>query len=187
MPAPETTAPPEMPQFELAEVAAAQVQGPPLDRSNAIPTWRSSITALLERNKRYPADAAQRSRHRAGRFQHRPQGPRDVEPHRHDLRFGGARPRGARDGPALAAVPAAAARAAGRRKSALRRAGALQYAMSALAVWRAQKLNVLDARNVRGAPTDDDTVATSRSGSSRILLNTFSTAKRTVDRLAVPG
>jgi protein TonB len=26
-------------------------------RSNAIPTWRSSIAALLERNKRYPADA----------------------------------------------------------------------------------------------------------------------------------
>jgi protein TonB len=58
LPAPETTAPPEMPQFELAEVAAAQVQGPPtVDRTNAIPTWRSTVAALLERNKRYPADA----------------------------------------------------------------------------------------------------------------------------------
>jgi periplasmic protein TonB len=51
-------APPEMPQFEVAEVAAAQVQGAPtVDRSNAISTWRSSISELLERNKRYPADA----------------------------------------------------------------------------------------------------------------------------------
>ena len=58
LPAPETTAPPQMPQFELAEVAAAHVQGAPtVERSNAIPTWRSSVAALLERNKRYPADA----------------------------------------------------------------------------------------------------------------------------------
>jgi periplasmic protein TonB len=58
LPAPETTAPPEMPAVETAEVAAAQVQGPPtVDRSNAIPTWRSTVAALLERNKRYPADA----------------------------------------------------------------------------------------------------------------------------------
>lgn len=57
-PAPETTAPPPMPEVAPAEVAAAQVQGPPnIDRSNAIPTWRSSIAALLERNKRYPAGA----------------------------------------------------------------------------------------------------------------------------------
>ena len=55
LPAPETTAPPQMPQFALADVAAAQVQGAPtVDRSNAIPTWRSSVAALLERNKRYP-------------------------------------------------------------------------------------------------------------------------------------
>lgn len=58
MTAPETTAPPPMPEVTPAEVAAAQVQGPPtVDRSNAIPTWRSSIVARLERNKRYPADA----------------------------------------------------------------------------------------------------------------------------------
>jgi periplasmic protein TonB len=58
MPAPETTAPPPMPEVAPAEVAAAQVQGPPsVERSNAIPTWRSSVAALLERNKRYPAGA----------------------------------------------------------------------------------------------------------------------------------
>ncbi|MPZ40098.1 MAG: TonB family protein [Rhizobiales bacterium] len=58
MPAPETTAPPPMPEVAPGEVAAAEVQGPPnIDRSNAIPTWRSSVAALLERNKRYPADA----------------------------------------------------------------------------------------------------------------------------------
>lgn len=58
VPAPETTAPPEMPAVETAEVAAAQVQGPPtIDSSNAIPKWRNSVAALLERNKRYPADA----------------------------------------------------------------------------------------------------------------------------------
>lgn len=56
-PAPETTAPPPMPDVAPAEIAAAQVQGPPnIDRSNAIPNWRSSVAALLERNKRFPAD-----------------------------------------------------------------------------------------------------------------------------------
>jgi protein TonB len=54
----EASAPPPMPEVAPAEIAAAPVQGPPsVDRSNAIPTWRSSIAALLERNKKYPADA----------------------------------------------------------------------------------------------------------------------------------
>jgi protein TonB len=58
MPAPETTAPPEMPRLELSEVAAAPVQGAPTVESTvSIPTWRNSVVALLERNKRYPADA----------------------------------------------------------------------------------------------------------------------------------
>jgi len=58
LPAPDTTAPPEMPPLQSADVAAAPIQGPPtVDRSIAIPTWRSSVAALLERNKRYPADA----------------------------------------------------------------------------------------------------------------------------------
>lgn len=53
----EAMAPPEMPQFERADVAAAQVQAAPtVDRSNAIPKWRSLISMLLERNKRWPAD-----------------------------------------------------------------------------------------------------------------------------------
>ena len=55
--APETTAPPQMPQFDLASVAAAQVQGAPNpERSNANPKYYSSISAQIERNKRYPAD-----------------------------------------------------------------------------------------------------------------------------------
>jgi protein TonB len=55
----EAMAPPEMPQFEVAAVAAAQVQGAPsVDRSTVVPDWwRNSISVLLERNKRYPADA----------------------------------------------------------------------------------------------------------------------------------
>jgi protein TonB len=58
LPAPETTAPPEMPKLDPAEVAAAPVQGAPtLDAVNAVPTWRNAVVALLERNKRYPADA----------------------------------------------------------------------------------------------------------------------------------
>jgi protein TonB len=57
MPAPGTTAPPQMPQFELAAIAAAQVQGAPNpERSNADPKYYSSISAQIERNKRYPAD-----------------------------------------------------------------------------------------------------------------------------------
>ena len=75
LPAPETTAPPEMPQFELAEVAAAQVQGAPtVDRSNAIPTWRSSIAAHAGAQQALPGRREERSRHRAGRVQPRPQG-----------------------------------------------------------------------------------------------------------------
>lgn len=58
LPAPETTAPAEMPPLAPADVAVAPVQGPPtVDRSNAVPTWRSLVAALLERNKRYPTDA----------------------------------------------------------------------------------------------------------------------------------
>ena len=57
LPAPETTAPPEMPAVETAEVAAAQVQGPPtVDRSNVDPKYWASISAQIERNKRFPAD-----------------------------------------------------------------------------------------------------------------------------------
>lgn len=54
----EASAPPPMPEAAPAEVAAAPVRGPPsVDRSNAIPTWRGAVAALIERNKRYPADA----------------------------------------------------------------------------------------------------------------------------------
>ena len=58
LPAPETTAPPPMPEVAPAESAAAPMQGAPLvDQSDAMPAWRSAMAALLERNKRYPADA----------------------------------------------------------------------------------------------------------------------------------
>jgi periplasmic protein TonB len=58
LPAPETTAPPEMPEFAPAEVAAAPVQGAPSNQdTRAIPTWRSAVVRILERNKRYPRDA----------------------------------------------------------------------------------------------------------------------------------
>ena len=78
LPAPETTAPPQMPQFEPAEVAAAQVQGPPtVERSNAIPTWRARWPRSGTQQA-ISGGCAQRSRHRAGRVQHRSQGPRNV-------------------------------------------------------------------------------------------------------------
>jgi protein TonB len=55
---PVTTAPQPIPEAAPAEIAAAQVQGMPTEnRSNAIPTWRTAVATLLERNKRYPDDA----------------------------------------------------------------------------------------------------------------------------------
>jgi protein TonB len=59
-PAPVTSTPQATP-LETAAVAAAPVQGPPVPRSsNAIPTWKTQIVALLERNKRYPPAAQAR-------------------------------------------------------------------------------------------------------------------------------
>jgi protein TonB len=61
LPAPATTAPQAIPE-RTAAVAAAPAQGV-LNRnvSNALPTWKSQVAGLLERNKRYPA-AAQANR-----------------------------------------------------------------------------------------------------------------------------
>jgi protein TonB len=54
----EESAPPPIPEAAPAEVAAAPIQGRPIvDRSNEIPKWRNLVLALLERNKRIPADA----------------------------------------------------------------------------------------------------------------------------------
>lgn len=64
MPAPATTAPQAAPVRE-AMIAAAPVQGKPNPvNSNAIPTWKSQIVGILERNKRYPSSA--QSRHEQG-------------------------------------------------------------------------------------------------------------------------
>lgn len=56
---PETTAP-AVPELTAA-VAAAPAQGAPNPRSpSALPIWRSSVAGMLERHKRYPADAQAR-------------------------------------------------------------------------------------------------------------------------------
>jgi protein TonB len=59
-PAPVTTAP-QVPPTEIAPVAAAPVQGQAnVNNSNAIPTWRTRVVNMLERNKRYPSAAQAR-------------------------------------------------------------------------------------------------------------------------------
>jgi periplasmic protein TonB len=66
-PAPTTSAPQALPE-QTAALPAAPMQGRPTsNRSNAVPTWKTQILALLERNKRYP-EAAQ-SRHQQGTAQ----------------------------------------------------------------------------------------------------------------------
>jgi protein TonB len=63
-PAPTTSAPQALPE-QTAAVPAAPMQGRLTPRtSTAVPTWKTKILALLERNKRYP-EAAQ-SRHQQG-------------------------------------------------------------------------------------------------------------------------
>jgi protein TonB len=59
-PAPATTAPQAIPD-QVAAIPVAPMEGPPNPRpSNALPTWRIQVAALLERNKRYPPDAQSR-------------------------------------------------------------------------------------------------------------------------------
>jgi protein TonB len=66
-PAPTTSAPQALPE-QTAALPAAPMQGRLTPHiSNAVPTWKTEILALLERNKRYP-DAAQ-SRHQQGTAQ----------------------------------------------------------------------------------------------------------------------
>jgi protein TonB len=63
IPAPTTSAPQSMP-LQTAAIPAAPTQGrlnP--NNSTAIPTWRTQIVALLERNKRYPPAAQSRHEH----------------------------------------------------------------------------------------------------------------------------
>jgi protein TonB len=62
-PAP-TTSTPQAAPVETAAIPAAPVQGQPTPKSsNAIPTWKTQIVALLERNKRYPPAAQSRGEH----------------------------------------------------------------------------------------------------------------------------
>jgi protein TonB len=59
-PAPATTAPQAIPD-QVAAIAAAPTQGQLVpDNPTAIPTWKTQIVALLERNKRYPQAAQSR-------------------------------------------------------------------------------------------------------------------------------
>jgi protein TonB len=59
-PAPATTAPQAIPD-QVAAIPVAPTAGPMTPRpSNALPTWKIQVAALLERNKRYPADAQSR-------------------------------------------------------------------------------------------------------------------------------
>jgi protein TonB len=56
-PAPATTAPQAIPD-QVAAIPVAPMQGPMAPRpSNALPTWKIQVAALLERNKRYPSHA----------------------------------------------------------------------------------------------------------------------------------
>jgi protein TonB len=63
-PAPTTSAPQALPERSAA-VPAAPMQGRLIPNlSNAVPTWKTHILALLERHKRYPESA--QSRHQQG-------------------------------------------------------------------------------------------------------------------------
>jgi protein TonB len=66
-PAPTTSAPQALPE-QTAALPAAPTQGQiTRNTSNAVPTWKSQMLALLERNKRYPESA--QSRHQQGTAQ----------------------------------------------------------------------------------------------------------------------
>jgi periplasmic protein TonB len=59
-PAPTTSAPQAIPE-QTAAIPAAPTQGQTVpNTSNAVPTWKTQILALLERNKRYPEAAQSR-------------------------------------------------------------------------------------------------------------------------------
>ena len=50
----------EMPPVREAARPAAPAEGVPTSHSNAVPRWKTQVVKLLERNKRYPAEARQR-------------------------------------------------------------------------------------------------------------------------------
>jgi protein TonB len=61
-PAP-TTSVPQVITPERSLIARAPAEGQVVSRSNVVPTWKSQIVALLERNKRYPQEAHARGEH----------------------------------------------------------------------------------------------------------------------------
>jgi periplasmic protein TonB len=67
-PAPMTTALLAPPVPQQAETPVAPLQAMPrVSLSNALPAWKNEVADMLERNKRYPADA--RNRHQQGTVQ----------------------------------------------------------------------------------------------------------------------
>src|SRR5262249_60868509 len=62
-PVPATTMPEAVQRPELASVPTAPTIGRP-NNSNAVPAWKNQVVGMLERNKRYPAEA--QSRHQQG-------------------------------------------------------------------------------------------------------------------------
>jgi protein TonB len=57
-PAPAPSAPRAIPKQQSSKLAAAPVQGQPSsNNSSAVQSWKSQVVSMLERNKRYPADA----------------------------------------------------------------------------------------------------------------------------------
>ena len=110
-PAPATTAPQAIPE-EIAPTAVAPEMAPiKRENSPALMTWRKQISAMLERNKRYPETS--QSKPRAGRcpglLQSRPAGAADRQPRRAFVGRGCARRGSAGAAAARAAVSAAAA------------------------------------------------------------------------------
>ena len=64
-PAPARSAPRAIPKQQSSKLSAAPVQGQPSsNNSTAVQSWKSQVVSMLERNKRYPADA--RSRRQQG-------------------------------------------------------------------------------------------------------------------------
>ena len=91
-PAPATTAPQAIPD-QVAAIPVAPMVGPAnLRPSNALPTWKIQVAALLERNKRYPSNAQSRREQGVVQlfFKSRPQGHGDRQPGRDEFRLAGA-------------------------------------------------------------------------------------------------
>jgi protein TonB len=56
-----TAAPRAVPTEQTAMLSAAPTEAQPTQNSNAIPSWKNQIVSIIERNKRYPAEARSRN------------------------------------------------------------------------------------------------------------------------------